>query len=66
MVSGSPLLLMMRDQFANYVVQRMLDVAEGEILQDMINQIRPHQQALMKFNYGKRILCLFFEREHGV
>ncbi|KAA0193924.1 Maternal protein pumilio [Fasciolopsis buskii] len=43
---GSTLCMMMKDQFANYVVQKMLDVAEQPIRKELMNQIRPHLSSL--------------------
>uniref|UniRef100_A0A8C6TPA1 Pumilio RNA-binding family member 2 n=1 Tax=Neogobius melanostomus TaxID=47308 RepID=A0A8C6TPA1_9GOBI len=44
----SALYSMMKDQYANYVVQRMIDMAEP---------IRPHIATLRKYTYGKHILA---------
>ncbi len=54
--SQTPLLLMMKDQFANYVVQKMLDVADSAHRKRMMLAIKPHIQALRKYNYGKHII----------
>lgn len=51
------LLLMMRDQFANYVVQKMLDVVDGEQRELLLSRMKPHLQSLRKFTYGKHILA---------
>ncbi|VDP80586.1 unnamed protein product [Echinostoma caproni] len=53
---GSTLCMMMKDQFANYVVQTMLDVAEQPIRKELMNQIRPHLSSLRKYTYGKHII----------
>lgn len=50
------LCMMMKDQFANYVVQKMLDVAEQPIRKELMNQIRPHLGSLRKYTYGKHII----------
>uniref|UniRef100_A0A915KMX1 PUM-HD domain-containing protein n=1 Tax=Romanomermis culicivorax TaxID=13658 RepID=A0A915KMX1_ROMCU len=47
---------MMKDQYANYVVQKMLDVAEPTQRKKLMQSIRPHVQALRKFTYGKHII----------
>ncbi|CAG0915107.1 unnamed protein product [Notodromas monacha] len=52
-----PLQLMMKDQFANYVVQKMLDLAEPGQRKVLMNRIRPHVATLRKFTYGKHILA---------
>ena len=48
---------MMKDQFANYVVQKMIDVAEPLQKKVLILKIRPHEATLRKFTYGKHILA---------
>ncbi|KAL3314144.1 Pumilio 2 [Cichlidogyrus casuarinus] len=53
----STLVLMMKDQFANYVVQKMLDVAEQNVRKELMNRIRPHLSLLKKFTYGKHIIA---------
>ncbi|KAK0402940.1 hypothetical protein QR680_016626 [Steinernema hermaphroditum] len=55
---GTPtaLLDMMRDPYANYVVQKMLDVADSPHRKKMMLAIKPHIPALRKFNYGKHII----------
>jgi len=53
----SALYTMMKDQFANYVVQRMIDVADLPQRKLLINKIRPHVAVLRKYTYGKHILA---------
>lgn len=52
-----PLHLMMRDQFANYVVQKMLEIVDGEQRDLLLNCIRPQLFQLRKYTYGKHILA---------
>ncbi|KAF9201878.1 mRNA binding protein puf3 [Haplosporangium sp. Z 27] len=52
----SPLVLMMKDQFANYVVQKMLDVVDGEQRDVLVAKIKPHLQSLKKYTYGKHLI----------
>ncbi|KAG9320155.1 hypothetical protein KVV02_004292 [Mortierella alpina] len=52
----SPLALMMKDQFANYVVQKMLDVVDGEQKDVLVAKIKPHLQPLKKYTYGKHLI----------
>jgi len=52
-----PLLLMMRDQYANYVVQKMLDLLNGQQRDTLLDRIRPHLPALRKYTYGKHIIA---------
>lgn len=47
---------MMKDQYANYVVQKMLDVAEPSQRKKLMQSIRPHVQQLRKYTYGKHII----------
>ncbi|KAG0291926.1 hypothetical protein BGZ98_002793, partial [Dissophora globulifera] len=52
----APLVLMMKDQYANYVVQKMLDVVEGEQKDILVAKIKPHLQSLKKYTYGKHLI----------
>jgi hypothetical protein len=45
-VATPALLIMMRDQFANYVVQKMLDLTNEEQRRELVGQIRPHTAVL--------------------
>ncbi|CAD6194280.1 unnamed protein product [Caenorhabditis auriculariae] len=51
-----PLLQMMKDPFANYVVQKMLDVADAQHRKKIMMTIKPHIANLKKYNFGKHIL----------
>ncbi|GFO03992.1 pumilio homolog 1-like [Plakobranchus ocellatus] len=53
----SALYAMMKDQFANYVVQKMIDVAEPPQRKVLMHKIRPHIGTLRKYTYGKHILA---------
>ncbi|XP_074657260.1 pumilio homolog 1-like [Tubulanus polymorphus] len=53
----SALYTMMKDQFANYVVQKMIDVAEPPQRKILMHKIRPHVGTLRKYTYGKHILA---------
>ncbi|KAF9289874.1 mRNA binding protein puf3 [Mortierella antarctica] len=53
---SSPLVLMMKDQFANYVVQKMLDVVDGEQRDILVAKFKPHLQSLKKYTYGKHLI----------
>ena len=48
---------MMKDQYANYVVQKMIDVAEPGQKKILMHKIRPHCNNLKKYTYGKHILA---------
>lgn len=56
-VTTSPLNIMMKDQFANYVVQKMIDVAEPSQRKMLMQRIRPHLAQLRKYTYGKHIIA---------
>jgi len=56
-ITTSALYVMMKDQFANYVVQKMIDVAEPAQRRTLVHKIRPHIPTLRKFTYGKHILA---------
>ena len=47
---------MMKDQFANYVVQKMIDVAEANQRKVLMFKIKPYMSTLRKYTYGKHIL----------
>ncbi|XP_058160001.1 pumilio homolog 1 isoform X29 [Dasypus novemcinctus] len=55
--SHSALYTMMKDQYANYVVQKMIDVAEPAQRKIVMHKIRPHIATLRKYTYGKHILA---------
>ncbi|XP_072765349.1 pumilio homolog 1 isoform X2 [Anoplolepis gracilipes] len=48
--------VMMKDQYANYVVQKMIDVAEPAQRKILMHKIRPHLGSLRKYTYGKHII----------
>ncbi|OUC41419.1 RNA binding repeat protein, Pumilio-family [Trichinella nativa] len=50
------LVAMMKDQYANYVVQKLLDVADPSQRKRLMQNIRPHVPQLRRFTYGKHIL----------
>uniref|UniRef100_A0A1B6D0L4 PUM-HD domain-containing protein n=1 Tax=Clastoptera arizonana TaxID=38151 RepID=A0A1B6D0L4_9HEMI len=49
--------VMMKDQYANYVVQKMLDVCETQQRKVLMHKIRPHFTSLRKYTYGKHIIA---------
>lgn len=53
----SALHIMMKDQYANYVVQKMIDVAEPNQRKILMHKIKPHISTLKKYTYGKHILA---------
>ncbi|OLY80306.1 Pumilio-like protein [Smittium mucronatum] len=50
------LVIMMKDQYANYVVQKMLDVVTGSQRDTLLMRIHPHLPSLRKFTYGKHLI----------
>lgn len=53
-----PLHVMMKDQFANYVIQKLLDVTKGEQHDKLVAAIRPQLEQLKKFTYGKHLASI--------
>lgn len=47
----------MKDQYANYVVQKMIEVADSQQRKTLLLRIRPHMNSLRRFTYGKHILA---------
>lgn len=47
----------MKDQFANYVVQKMLETCDDQQLELILNRIKVHLNALKKYTYGKHIVA---------
>ncbi|TCD71885.1 hypothetical protein EIP91_000017 [Steccherinum ochraceum] len=52
--------LMMKDQYGNYVLQRALSVAEGEQKENLIKRIRPHLLNARRQGgtYGKHLIAI--------
>jgi hypothetical protein len=48
---------MMKDQYANYVIQKIIDVVDDEQRELLIQKIKPHTLVLKKFTYGKHIIA---------
>ena len=47
----------MKDQYANYVVQKMIEVADSQQRKALLIRIRLHMNSLRRFTYGKHILA---------
>ncbi|WEW61533.1 mRNA binding protein puf3 [Emydomyces testavorans] len=54
----TPLLGLMRDQFGNYVVQKVLQVLKDDEYQALVDHIVPLLCQLKKFSYGKQIAAI--------
>lgn len=47
----------MKDQFANYVVQKVLETCDDGQLELILRRIKVHMNALRKYTYGKHIVA---------
>ncbi|KAE9596154.1 hypothetical protein Lal_00030987 [Lupinus albus] len=54
---NEPLQVLMKDQFANYVVQKVLETCDDQQLELILNRIKVHLNALKKYTYGKHIVA---------
>lgn len=49
----------MKDQYANYVVQKILEVSNDKHREILLSRIKVHLHALKKYTYGKHIVARF-------
>ncbi|CAN1231344.1 Pumilio homolog 2 [Linum grandiflorum] len=54
---NEPLQAMMKDQFANYVVQKVLETCDDQQRELIMTRIKIHLNALKKYTYGKHIVA---------
>ncbi|GME74914.1 unnamed protein product [[Candida] boidinii] len=54
----SYLALMMKDPFANYVVQKMVELSQGENKKLLIVKIRQYLDIISRANYGKHLASI--------
>lgn len=54
--SSDSLFTMMKDQYANYVVQKMLDVADMPQKKKLLSLMKPQLNNLKRYTYGKHII----------
>ncbi|KAK1270670.1 hypothetical protein QJS04_geneDACA007760 [Acorus gramineus] len=54
---NEPLQAMMKDQFANYVVQKVLETCDDQQRELILSRIKVHLSALKKYTYGKHIVA---------
>jgi pumilio RNA-binding family len=47
---------MMKDQYANYVVQKILETCNESQRELLLSRVKGHLQALRKYTYGKHIV----------
>jgi len=52
-----PIVQMMKDQFGNYVVQKMLEHSSGQQRDKLVNCIKESTEELRKDSYGKHLLA---------
>ncbi|XP_075499229.1 pumilio homolog 4 isoform X1 [Primulina tabacum] len=55
---NEPLQAMMKDQFGNYVVQRVLETCDDQSRELILSRIKVHLNTLKKYTYGKHIVSL--------
>lgn len=48
---------MMKDQFANYVVQKVLETCDDQQREMILTRIKAHLNTLKKYTYGKHIVA---------
>ncbi|KAE8447399.1 hypothetical protein EG329_010813 [Mollisiaceae sp. DMI_Dod_QoI] len=56
--STSPLQLMMKDQYGNYVIQKLLGQLKGSEREAFVEEMKPQLLMLKKYNYGKQIAAI--------
>ncbi|KAF6150307.1 hypothetical protein GIB67_034006 [Kingdonia uniflora] len=54
---NEPLQAMMKDQFGNYVVQKVLETSDDQQREMILSRIKVHLNALKKYTYGKHIVA---------
>ncbi|CAD6248963.1 unnamed protein product [Miscanthus lutarioriparius] len=54
---NEPLQAMMKDQFANYVVQKVLEICDDQNRELILSRIKVHLNALKRYTYGKHIVA---------
>ncbi|KAF3319898.1 pumilio 3-like protein [Carex littledalei] len=52
-----PLQVMMKDQFGNYVVQKVMETCDEQNRELIISRIKVHLNALKRYTYGKHIVA---------
>jgi len=48
---------MMKDQFGNYVVQKVLETCDDQQRELILSRVKVHLNALKKYTYGKHIVA---------
>ena len=52
-VFGRTMLALLKDQFGNYVIQKMIDVAEHAQRKALLGKLRPHLNNLKRYTFGE-------------
>lgn len=56
---------LMTDRFANFVIQKALERAEGKLQMELINKVNDKAHAIRGYQYGKHVLnCLEKVKKH--
>ena len=63
LMAGSELERLLRDSYANYVVQTAMEYADPELKDRLIDAIRPHIPAIKSTPHGKRIAAKIADRD---
>jgi pumilio RNA-binding family len=56
MLQENILLILLKDQYGNYVMQKALDCADTDQAKSMVYRIRPHLPILRKYTYAKHMV----------
>jgi len=51
----SPLVHLIKDQYGNYVIQKILLQLRGSEYDNFVDQVRPQLQLVKRFSYGKQV-----------
>ncbi|KAJ8462102.1 hypothetical protein ONZ45_g18055 [Pleurotus djamor] len=66
---SNPVVIMMKDQFGNYVLQRAMTVAEGEQKDELFNAVKPQLTSMRRVSnaYNKHLLAIerLLEKYHA-
>ncbi|CAD7925064.1 unnamed protein product [Amoebophrya sp. A25] len=61
-----PIVTMMKDKYGNYVVQKLMQVAEGADRDEIVERMKNHLGHLEKLPYGRHVLFALREGEYGL
>jgi len=57
-ISQSPLFEMMKDKFANYVIQKVIEMADDSQRKTLFDVMKPQANAIRKLTFGKHIIAV--------